>query len=178
MLKRIFIGVVVLVGIAVAGAFLLPRNVHVRRSIEIAAPAEVIFPLINSPRQFNEWSPWARLDPNIKTTYSGPESGVGAKMEWQSDDKNVGSGTSEITASRTNKMVRTSMDFGDMGAAEAFFIIQKPKDDKTTVIWGFNTDLGMNPIARYMGLMFDGWIGKDYETGLANLKQLAEKPAE
>ena len=36
-------------------------------------------------------------------------------------------------------------------------------------------DLGNNPIARYVGLMFDKWIGGDYEKGLARLKQVMEQ---
>ena len=92
MFKRIILGLIVLLAIAVGIAFLLPGKVHVERSIAIAAPAEKIFPLINSPRRFNEWSPWAQIDPDMKITFSGPESGVGATMEWQSENRNVGAG--------------------------------------------------------------------------------------
>lgn len=176
MLKRIFTGLFVFFLIAVAAAYLLPRQVHVERSLVIAASAETIFPHIDSPRMFNEWSPWANKDPNIKMTYSGPESGVGATMTWQSDDQNVGSGTSEIIESIENELTRQQLDFGDHGGGVSFLRLEAGANDTTVVVWGFDTDLGMNPIARYMGLMFDSWIGTDYEFGLANLKDMVEKP--
>lgn len=43
-----------------------------------------------------------------------------------------------------------------------------------TATWGFDTDLGMNPIARYFGLVMDSMLGADYEKGLAKLKQVCE----
>jgi hypothetical protein len=43
------------------------------------------------------------------------------------------------------------------------------------VTWGFDCDLGTNPIMRYVGLMFDQWIGADYEKGLAKLKEVMEQ---
>ena len=69
--------------------------------------------------------------------------------------------------------VETALDFGDQGTATATFDLE-PEGSETKVTWGFSTDLGFNPVARYFGLMFDSWIGADYEAGLANLKALVE----
>ena len=98
---------------------------------------------------------------------------MGAKLDWTSDHPQVGNGTSEITASEQDRKVVNALDFGDMGTALASFDLVE-SGGKTTVTWGFQSDLGNNPMARWMGLMMDRWVGGDYETGLSNLKAVVE----
>lgn len=172
MLRNILIGVGVLVLVLVGGAYLTPRHVHVERTVTIYAPPEAIFPYINDYRAFNEWSPWADRDPEAVYQYSNPPYGEGATMTWSGNDQ-VGSGSQEITLSDYPTRLETHLDFGAQGDAYAFFDLQ-PTDEGTDVTWGFDTDMGMNPIARYMGLMMDGLVGADYEQGLLNLRDLVE----
>jgi len=173
MLKKIVIFLVVLVVLIILGAYILPAKVHVERSTVVDAHPATVYLMVNSFKGFNRWSPWHERDPNTVYKYEGPNQGVGAKMSWESDDPNVGVGSQEIVSSEPQKRVDAHLDFGDQGTAESFFLIAE-ENGKTKVTWGFDTDLGMNPVARYMGLMFDKWIGPDYEKGLASLKTLAE----
>lgn len=175
MLKKILVGFAAVTGVLVGIGLLLPGKIHVERSVEINAPAETVFPLIASFREFNRWSPWAKKDPNTTYTFSGPETGVGARMEWKSNDPNVGSGSQEITAVDPGKSQTVALSFGgmEMGKPSATYTLQ-PNGAKTVVTWTFDEDVGMNVIARYFGLMFDAMIGPDYENGLANLKAIAE----
>ena len=85
-LKWIFYLVAAVAIIIVGGSFLLPAQAVVTRSTEIAAPPDKVFAIVSDMRRFNEFSPWAELDPNIKYTFEGPESGVGQKMIWTSDN--------------------------------------------------------------------------------------------
>lgn len=172
-LKKIVIALVLIVVAAAGISFLLPRQVHVERSAVIDAPRASVFVLVNGFRNFNKWSPWHEMDPQAKHTYEGPDTGVGAKMSWSGDPKTVGSGSQEIVESHPWDAVRVSLDFGDQGKAMAQYTLT-PEGSGTRITWGFDTDLGMNPVSRYFGLMFDGMIGKDYEKGLASLKTLAE----
>ncbi len=164
---------VALVVVFLAGAFALPKDVAVARSIEIDATPDQIFPHVNSLKAGAEWSPWLGRDPEVQLTYSGPDAGVGAKLDWTSDHPQVGNGSQIISASVPDKQVTTDLDFGDMGSAVAVFELVE-NAGKTTVTWGFETDLGSNPVARWMGLMMDKWVGGDYEAGLSNLKSLVE----
>lgn len=173
LVKRVVVTAVVLLALLVATAYLLPRSVSVARSTTIDAPPDAIFPLVNSLQEGQKWSPWLSLDPETKLLYSGPDAGVGNKLEWSSDHPNVGSGMQVITASEPAKFVTTDLNFGDMGTAKAVFHLE-PAGTGTLVTWGFETDMGMNPMGRWMGLMMDRWVGKDYEKGLANLKALVE----
>lgn len=164
----------VLALVFVAGGFLLPREIHVERSVGISAPAAEVFPHVNSLKAGAEWSPWLDRDPNVALTYTGPDAGVGAKLEWASEHPQVGNGSQEIVVSETDKAVETALDFGEMGLAKAAFLLEE-NAGVTTVTWSLDSDMGAGPVGRWMGLMMDSWVGGDYETGLANLKSLVEK---
>ena len=112
-------------------------------------------------------------DPDVQLSYSGPGAGVGNTMTWVSEDPQVGSGSQEIVVSEENALVQSVLDFGEMGTGEARFDLA-PDGDGTEVTWTFDTDLGMNPAMRYLGLMMDSWLGQDFETGLARLKVVVE----
>ncbi|WP_037314531.1 SRPBCC family protein [Ruegeria halocynthiae] len=171
--KRILLTLLVLV-LALAGAsYLLPSKAEVSRSITIDAPASAIFPYVNSMQQTEKWSPWLSRDPETKLSYSGPETGVGNTLNWTSEHPQVGTGSQEIIQSVPDQTVQTALDFGPMGTATALFDLV-PEGDQTQVKWGFESELGLNPLSRWMGLMMDTWVGSDYERGLTNLKALVE----
>lgn len=171
--KRVFLTLIVLVIALVCISFLLPGKAEVSRNIAIDAPAEAIFPYVNSMQETEHWSPWLSRDPETKLSYSGPDTGVGNMLSWSSENPEVGTGTQTIIESVDNQSVKTALDFGAMGIAKATFTLQ-PDGSATKVTWGFVTDLGLNPMARWMGLMMDKWVGADYERGLQNLKTLVE----
>ncbi len=173
LLKRLIVGILVIVIIAAAAAYIQPRHVIVERQISIAAPPEDVFPLVNSLQRGTEWSPWAERDPDMEVSFEGPEEGVGNIMSWASEVDTVGSGRQEIVESVENERVETALDFGGMGAARAWFILE-PAGNGTNLTWGLDADMGNNPIGRWMGLMMDGLVGADYEAGLANIRALAE----
>ena len=170
---RVFMFLIAAVVVLVLVAFALPREINVSRSITINAPASNVFPLVNDLRKHN-WSPWVKLDPKAKFSYSGPAQGEGQKVNWESERDDVGIGSQTITKSEANKLIETALDFGEHGTATAGFDF-KEDGGKTHVTWRFKTDAGNNPVMRWMGLMFDTWIGENYEKGLANLKSVAEK---
>jgi len=161
--------------IAVLGiiGMLLPRDVTVARSIEIDAAAADIFPFVNDLRAGVDWSPWLSQDPETRLIFSEVATGKGATLDWASDNGNVGSGRMEITDVRPNERLEVALDFGAMGMADAFWDFVEVSG-KTTVTWGFATDMGAGPAGRWMGLMMDSWIGADYQRGLENLKALVE----
>ena len=175
-LKKLFGILAVVVIVLVAVAYLLPREVAVSRSIQIAAGPDTVFPHVNSLHKFSEWSPWSSIDPEMRVTYSGPETGVGNKMDWTSEHPNVGNGSQIITASTQNESVKTALDFGPMGTADAEFVLAQ-KDGGTEVTWGFTGEntFVQQAMFRLMSMDLDAMVGADYEAGLANLKAMAEK---
>ena len=96
--------------LVIVGA-VLPSKSHVERSVVIAAPAEQVFDYLNTYQNFNTWSPWHRIDPDTQSRYFGPESGLGAKMAWESDNDKIGSGSQEIIESLPHQLIRVALDF-------------------------------------------------------------------
>lgn len=179
MLLRILVALLVVALALLAGAFVLPAQVHVERVITVERSPSVVFGLLNNYQHFQAWSPWAERDPNARYTFSGPERGVGARMAWAGDPRQVGSGWQEITESRPYSMIRTHLDLGDQGEADTYFDI-RPVGRAARVEWGFETDVTEGRglfealLGKYMGLFLDHWVGKDYEDGLERFKQYAE----
>lgn len=170
-LKRAFFALLILIVVAVAVSFLLPRHIQVTRAVTINAQEADIFPHLNDLKKFHVWSPWSLYDAKATYTYSDPISGPGAKMSWKSEV--MGEGEMKIASSAPNKRIDYALDFGEQGNATSYFTLQ-PKRDNTEVVWGFETDMGPIPPMRWMGFMMSYWIGADYEKGLARLKRLVE----
>lgn len=172
-LKWVLGSIAVLVVAFIAIGMLLPRDITVERSTQIAAPAEKIWPYVNNLKATEEWSPWLGIDPNVQTVYGDIAEGVGAKMEWASDHPNVGNGSMEIVESVPHASIASALDFGEMGLATARYELVET-DGVTNVTWGLDVDMGASPVGRWFGLMMDGMVGADYERGLQNLKALVE----
>jgi len=178
-LKKVGFVVLFLMAAFVVTGYLLPKQVHVERSITIERPAPMMFEILNGFQFFDQWSPWAKRDPDATFSISGPESGVGARMSWSGEPQLVGSGWQEIVASKPYELINIRLMFDAQGPADTGFKLEA-LGDTTRVTWFFDSDLtqGVNMLdaflARYFGLLFDRWVGGDYETGLANLKKLAE----
>src|SRR4030088_3233872 len=96
MLKIIAIAVVVLVAAVLLFAATRPDNFSVQRATSIKAPPEKIFGLISDLHRWGSWSPWEKMDPEMKRTYSGAASGKGAVYAWEGNSK-VGEGRMEIS---------------------------------------------------------------------------------
>lgn len=174
---RLLIRVVAFVAVLIVGllgiGFLLADKVHVERSTRIVASPATLYALLNSFDKFDQWSPWADLDPNVKVERSGPPAGVGARYTWHGN-ADVGAGHQEIIATTPDSEVKIELDFEGFDQPSIATLSIKPDGNGSVVTWSMDSDLGNNPMHRYFGLMMDKYIGQDYEKGLARLKTLAE----
>ncbi len=172
-LKRLGIAFVVVLVLVIGISFVLPATTTVVRSTTIQAPACNVYTLLDGYAWWNDFSPWAGVDPDAVYSYEGPETGVGATMLWSSEDPNVGTGSMVVSTVTPCVTLGHDLDFGQQGTARATWTLT-PTDGGVTASWDLVSEHGMNPAARYFGLLLDGMIGPDYEKGLANLKTLAE----
>jgi hypothetical protein len=173
--KSLFVVLLVLVACVAAYAYSRPGTLHVQRSIKIRAPAQKIFPLINDFHQWDAWTPFNK-DPAMKKTYSGNRIGKGAKYAWEGN-KDVGSGDITILGSSPSGEVVFATHlvtpiFEGRGIGS---ITLDQAGEMTTVTW--TVDDTHSFVLRLIGTFVDleKKIGGDYEVGLAQLKQLAEK---
>ena len=126
--------IVTLVVIVVVVVALQPTDFYIARSTKINAPPEAVFAQVNDLRKWDDWSPWAKLDPNSKATFSGPTSGKDSKFAWSSDHPEVGVGSMTIIESKPGELVTIRLEFekpfeGTSEADSSF----KPEGDATEV---------------------------------------------
>jgi hypothetical protein len=159
------------------GAYVLPREPEVTRSIDIAIPRATLFPLIADLRHLPDWLPLLAEDPQAAITYTGPLDGVGQTVSWESKLSDVGSGAETVTAIKPGSEVEMSVKRADGSPVTSWFRLTEKGPNLTTVVWGYRKDVGFNPVNRYHGLMIDGVVGPVYERGLKRLKAVAETPA-
>lgn len=173
----VFAGLVVVV---IAGAVLVlaatkPDTFHVERTASIKAPPEKIFAFLDDFHRYPAWSPYETLDPAMKRTYSGAGNGKGAVYAWESNGK-AGVGRMEIAQASSPSKVTINLDF--VKPFEVRNIVEftlEPEGESTNVTWAMR---GSSPfLAKVMHVFFDmdSMVGKDFETGLSNLKALAER---
>jgi uncharacterized protein YndB with AHSA1/START domain len=173
----IILGVIVLVvaGVAAYAAATQPDTFRVTRSLDIAAPPEKIYPILTDFRRSGEWSPYEKLDPDMKRTYSGAATGKGAVYVWDGDG-NAGAGRMEIVEATPGQSVTLKLDFER--PFEASNVVEyklQPKGSATQVSWDMHGPMPFISKVMCVFVDLDTMIGKDFETGLANLKALAEK---
>jgi Polyketide cyclase / dehydrase and lipid transport len=174
MFKKIAIALVVLIAAILAFAATKPNSFHFERSAMINAAPEKIQPLIADFRNWPQWSPWEKLDPNMKRTFSGTARGPGAIYEW-SGNSDVGSGRMEIV-SATPTDVQIKLDFLEpMATSNLTKFVLTPTGNATNVIW--TMDGPMPYISKLMTVFvsMESLLSKDFEKGLADLKAAAEK---
>jgi hypothetical protein len=169
MLKKIALVLAVLIVVILVLAATRPDRFHVERTATVNAPPEAIFPLINDFHEWGKWSPYEKLDPGMRRTYDGAASGTGAVYQWDGNSQ-AGKGRMEIARSNPNSLVSIKLDFDKPLESHnvAQFTLQ-PRGTSTEVTWSMD---GPNLfVGKVMGLFIDmdNMIGRDFETGLANL---------
>jgi len=174
MLKKIALVVLVIIIGFLVFAATRPDHFQIERTAMIKAPPEKIAAYVNDFHQWSSWSPYEKLDPAMKRTYSGAPSGQGAVYNWEGNSK-AGAGRIAIFES-TPASIQMSLDFTKpmVGHDTAAFTFV-PHGDSTSVTWSMRGP--NNYVSKLMGTLFnmDKMIGGDFVTGLANLKTLAEK---
>ena len=175
MLKKIIIGIVILIGAILVYAATKLDTFSVERTTSIKAAPEKIFLLINDLHKWDSWSPYEKKDLAMKRAYSGAASGKGSVYAWEGN-REVGKGSIEITETSPPSRIQIKLDM--LKPIEGHNIVAfslEPKGDVTNVTWAMH---GPSPyISKVMGVFInmDNMIGKDFEAGLANLKAAAEK---
>jgi Polyketide cyclase / dehydrase and lipid transport len=174
-IKKILAGVAVLFAIVLIYGAFKPGHFRVQRAIAINASPDKIFPLINDFHNWPSWSPWEKLDPNMKRTLTGPPSGTGAAYEWDGNNK-AGKGRMEITESVPSSKLGIKLDFiRPMEGSDQVEFTLRPNGNSTDVTWEMSGPLTYPGRVMTIFVSMDSLIGKDFDTGLANLKTVAEK---
>ena len=174
-LAYILLALAALVIIFVAVVASRPSDFKITRSARMSAPASAVFDQVNDFHNWEEWSPWAKLDPACRNTFDGPRAGKGAGFAW-SGNKKVGEGRMTITDSRPSDLIRINLEFfRPFKATNTAEFTFNPQGNQTTVTWSMSGNA--NFISKAFGLFVncDKMIGKEFEKGLASMKSIVER---
>jgi uncharacterized protein YndB with AHSA1/START domain len=178
MITTIITSTVILAAAFAAVVASRPSEFRITRSAVIAADPATVFAQVNDVRRFQDWSPWAKRDPQAKMTFEGPSAGNGAAFSW-SGNRGVGHGTMTVTESQPNERVQFRLDFlKPMKATNTAEFTFEPTAEGTRVTWSMygNSEFMCKAIGMFMNM--DKTIGGDFEKGLAELTRIAEAASE
>jgi len=175
MIKKIAGGIAVILAIVLVMAAMQPDSFKVSRSATIKASPDKIAALVDDFHNWGSWSPWEHIDPKLHRTFSGPQSGTGAVYSWQGNSE-VGAGRMEITRMAPAQAVEIKLDFLKPFESHNMteFTLQ-PQGEQTVLTWNMSGPMPFSSKVMTVFKSMDALIGKDFEKGLANLKEVAEK---
>jgi uncharacterized protein YndB with AHSA1/START domain len=177
MLTKTLIIVAVLVVVFVVIVAMRPSQFRIARSAVIAAPPEVVFAQVNDFHAWHAWSPWEKKDPAMKRTHEGPPSGRGAVYAW-AGNKEVGEGRMTLIESRPAELIRIRLEFfkpfAATNEAQFTFTPRGAGGEQTDVTWSMTGHNGFMSKAFCMFMDMDKLVGRDFEKGLASMKNVAE----
>ncbi len=182
-MTTVLIAVAVIVVVAIAAILILgamrPDTFVVQRSATINAPAEKIFPLINDYKNWASWSPYEKIDPDMKRTFSGAPNGKGAIYQWEGN-KNIGNGRMEILDTSPSR-IDIKLDFiAPFEAHNMAEFTMTPEGggtnvNSTNVTWAMRGPIPYKFKIMHVIFNMDKMVGNQFAEGLANMKRVAEK---
>lgn len=177
-MKKAILGILAILVLVVVGFCIVvamqPADFKITRSATYTATPEAVFAQINDFHKWNAWSPWAKIDPAMRSTFNGPENGVGSSYYWIGNDE-VGEGKMTITASHPSQHIAIDLDFiAPFAAKNVTEFVIKPTGDKTDVTWSMTgkRDFVMKAFCLFFDM--DKLVGGDFEKGLVQLKPIVE----
>jgi hypothetical protein len=175
-LKRILITLVAIILVVLIIAAFEKKNYAVERKILIEKPRAEVFSYIKLLSNQNLYSKWASLDPQMKKEFRGTDGTVGFISAWESKDKHVGKGEQEITRIKEGERIDYEIRFLKpfKSTSPAYMITDSLSENQTLLKWGFSGKMNypMNIMLLFMNM--EESIGKDFDTGLKNLKSILE----
>ena len=178
MVKKIVIGLVVVVVVLLGVIASRPATFEVKRSLQMNAPPDVVYAHVVDFHEWAGWSPWDAMDPKMTKTYSGAATGVGAKYDWLGNPDTVGTGSMTIDEAKPAESIAITLEFKVPFPAK-----NKTNFTFTPAAGGTNVTWAMSGTNDFMGKAFslvmnmDKLVGGDFEKGLATLKTHAEADA-
>jgi len=178
MIKKVLLGavaiIVVLIAVFAVVVALQPSHYQVERSATMAAPPAAVFAQVNDFHKWEAWSPWAKIDPNMKQTYEGAPAGTGAIYSWAGNN-DVGEGRMTITDSRPSELIKIKLEFiKPFAAVNATDFTFTPQGNQTAVKWTMSGEKNFLMKAFMLFGNMDKMVGDDFEKGLRQMKAVAE----
>ena len=179
-LIEILISLAIVTALFLLVALVLPSSRHLEEKVETNRKLTIVYDTLNSLRRFPDWNPLALRDPKMDIAFSGPVSGVGAKMTYESDKAQVGNGSWTITGTEPRKSVTYALDNIHRGRDKTMTFHLKPtgrSGRNVEITQNYDVTYGWDLLGRYAGLYVSRHVGDDMQLGLQRLSNmLAQVP--
>jgi hypothetical protein len=158
--------------IAIVGLF-LPSTISIERSIVINASAEKTYEQVNTLKNWEQWNPFLKMDPQAKVIYNTIPTGPGATYTWIG--KEIGEGTMTILKSTPFSLIEFQLEFKGQGLSQSEIRFNPEGTNATKVTWAFSSDIGNNPFSRVFWTFGTAMMKDAFDGGLKDLKTQSEK---
>jgi hypothetical protein len=169
------IAVVLVVAIFVVVGLTLPSHRHVFYSTETNRPLPVVIDMLSGFKRFKDWSGMNKIDPRVQYSLSGPESGVGARMDYTSHTHLLGSGSWEVAEVDPKEKIVYHLTNSDYGTGKTMALHFKKVGNQmlsVEITEDYDVDYGYNLFGRYAGLYVSRSVGDAMKASLDNLNNL------
>jgi Polyketide cyclase / dehydrase and lipid transport len=176
-LKKLILGVLILIGLALIAAWFTEKNYSVEREIVINKPKQQVFDYVKYLKNQNNYSKWATLDKNMKTSFKGTDGTVGFVSAWDSENSELGTGEQEITKISDGDRIDYELRFIKPfeGISPAYMSTESVSDSVTKIKWGMSGTMAYPTNIAMWFMDMKKMIGDDFDTGLTSLKGILEK---
>jgi hypothetical protein len=168
-LKIIGYIIIGIIAVFLVVAIFLPGDVYMEESEVIPADPVAVFTQVNDLHNWEKWSPWAEMDPEMAVTYNGAEEGEGAAYSWEGPK--AGAGTLTILRSDPYENVHFQLEFEGSGTSEGGFNFNSVNDG-TNVTWYMHMEDLKYPVGRWMGVIMQPMLKQDFRKGLENMEKV------
>jgi len=174
-LLEILISTAIVAALFVLVALFLPSSRTITETVETNRRQAIVFDTLNSFRRFKDWNALTMRDPAAKLELSGPEAGVGARLDYSSEARALGEGSWEIVESEPDSRIVYRLENPDRGENKRMEFTLKPTGRggrNIEITQRYDVDYGWNLLGRYAGLYVRGHVGEDMKLGLAKLSNI------
>jgi uncharacterized protein YndB with AHSA1/START domain len=173
MLKKIGLILIAVTFALLVFPSVLPHTAQLERRITIKSSPATVYAVLADFHQFRSWDPWSVMEPESTSKVEGQ--GLGSIYAWEGEK--VGRGNMVIKDLKENERVDVLLTFEEPfpSQAQTGWILAALENGETEVVWHFKQELSY--FQRYFGLIMDGMLGNDFESGLARLKTRLEAAA-
>ncbi|HTL13715.1 MAG TPA: polyketide cyclase [Thermomonas sp.] len=171
-LLEILISIAIVFALYLVVALVLPSHRHLVEKVETNRKLTIVFDSLNSLRRFKDWNPLVLRDPRVQLTLSGPDSGVGARLDYSSTEERIGDGSWEITESVPREKVTYKIENIERGGDKTTSFLFKPtgrNNRNVEITQTYDVDYGWDLLGRYAGLYVSRHVGDDMKLGLSRI---------
>ncbi|MFC6839875.1 polyketide cyclase [Xanthomonas theicola] len=162
----------IVAGLFVIVGLVLPSERHMSESVETNRRMTIVYDTMNSLRRFKDWNPLVLRDPRIQLKLSGPEAGVGARLDYTSAEGYIGKGSWTITSTEKNKQVVIGIEDESKGSGKTTSFKLEPTGKSgrnVKITQDYTVKYGWDLFGRYAGLYVSRHVGDDIKLGLSRL---------